>query len=88
MHAGRIFDCVNQIRVILPFGLCIRSADQQHPNIVFLYFLGIVFLCHIIHLQVQVIIFVLDLFYFFYKFSNFVVSCVFFTISVSFSYIA
>ncbi len=25
---------VNQIRVILPFGLFIRSADQQHPNII------------------------------------------------------
>ncbi len=25
---------VNQIRAILPFGLCIRSADQQRPNIV------------------------------------------------------
>ncbi len=25
--------CVNQIRVTLPFGLCIRSADQQRPNI-------------------------------------------------------
>ncbi len=23
---------VNQIRAILPFGLCIRSADQQHPK--------------------------------------------------------
>ncbi len=25
---------VNQIRVILPFGLCIRSANQQRPNII------------------------------------------------------
>ncbi len=30
------FTSVNQIRVILPFGLCIRSADQQRPNIVML----------------------------------------------------
>ncbi len=28
-----IVTSVNQIRVILPFGLCIRSADQQCPNI-------------------------------------------------------
>ncbi len=31
-HVEGLFAGVNQIRVILPFGLCIRSANQQRPQ--------------------------------------------------------